>query len=546
MQRYTGSNPAFQDTGRKALQGVRGAVTSPNYMATQAGEQILRKGGHAVEGAIAVNAVLCVVYPHMAGLGGDAFALVKHQGGNVEALNGSGRAGEKATRDWYREQGYETIPQRGPLAANTVPGTVAAWKELHETYGKLSWQELFEEAIYYAEHGFPVTEKFSRFLHEKADVLRQHKKAAETLLPGGEPPNTGDILVQKDLGATFRTIAGEGADAFYHGPLAEQLSGSLQQAGGLLTEEDLAAHTSDWETPLSTTYHDRYEVFEMKPNTQGIATLMMLNILEQFPIAAIGDNTPDYYHLMAEAAKVAFTYRDRWVTDPAFEQVPMEEMLSDEHTQEMVRMIDMNRAYPVEDLPALPELDVNKDTTFFAAADAEGNTISMIQSVYHEFGSGFMTDSGFILQNRGSFFSLDDEHPNRLEPGKRTFHTIIPAMALKEGEPFLLFGTMGGEGQPQTQCALMTRIVDFGMDVQQAIEAPRWLYGRTWGDNSSTFKLEKRIPDSIMARLGDLGHEIEIAAAYSQQMGHAQALKIEDGLYEAGADPRGDGTALSW
>ncbi|NJP38590.1 gamma-glutamyltransferase [Alkalicoccus luteus] len=546
MQHYTGANPAFFETGRKPVQGVRGAVTSPNYLATQAGEQILRRGGHAVEGAIAVNTVLCVVYPHMAGLGGDLFALVKNKGEDVQALNGSGRAGEQATRAFYTEQGYEEIPDRGPLAANTVPGTVAAWQELHQAYGKLTWPELFEEAIYFAEAGFTVTEKFSRFLYEKQEVIRKHDKAAEVLLPDGQVPQPGEILKQPELAETLRRIADEGADAFYSGPIAEQVTGSLQGAGGLLTIEDMRSHESSWEKPLSTTYHDTYEVFEMQPNTQGIATLMMLNILESFPVAALGDNTKEYYHLMAEAAKVAFTYRDQWVTDPAYEQVPVESLLSDEHTKKMVDQIDLHRAYPVADLPQLPELSVNKDTTFFAAVDAEGNAVSMIQSIYHEFGSGFMADGGFLLQNRGSFFSLDNEHPNRLEPGKRTFHTIIPALALKDGEPFLLFGTMGGEGQPQTQCALLTRIVDFGYDVQQAIEAPRWLYGRTWGEDSSSLKMEKRIPDSILTALGDLGHEIEITPGYSQQMGHAQAVLFRNTCYEAGADPRGDGIALSW
>ncbi|WP_444684092.1 gamma-glutamyltransferase [Alkalicoccus luteus] len=546
MQHYTGANAPYFDTGRKPVQGVRGAVTSPNYLATQAGEQILRRGGHAVEGAIAVNTVLCVVYPHMAGLGGDLFALVKNKDEDVQALNGSGRAGENASRRFYTDQGYEEIPDRGPLAANTVPGTVAAWQELHQAYGNLTWPELFEEAIYFAESGFTVTEKFSRFLFEKQEVINQHDKAAAILLPGGNVPQPGEIVKQPELAETLRRIAEEGAEAFYSGPIAEQVTASLQQAGGLLTMDDMRSHESTWETPLSTTYHEAYEVFEMRPNTQGIATLMMLNILEYFPVAALGDNTKEYYHVMAEAAKVAFTYRDQWVTDPAYEQVPIESLLSDAHTKKMVDQIDLHKAYPVADLPRLPELSVNKDTTFFAAVDTEGNAVSMIQSIYHEFGSGFMADGGFLLQNRGSFFSLDDDHPNRLDPGKRTFHTIIPALALKDGDPFLLFGTMGGEGQPQTQCALLTRIVDFGYNVQQAIEAPRWLYGRTWGENSSSLKMEKRIPDSILTALGDLGHEIEITPGYSQQMGHAQAVLFRPTCYEAGADPRGDGIALSW
>lgn len=548
MQIHQGAAPEFLDTGRKPVFGERGAVTSPNYLATQAGAQVIRKGGHAVEGAIAVNAVLCVVYPHMAGIGGDLFALIYDQSEKkVQSMNGSGRSSEQANISWYKEREFESIPDRGIESAITVPGTVSAWEKLHKQYGKLSWSELFEDAVYYAENGFPVSEKLNRFINEKQDVIAQNEEANEVFFQQGGNLSPGWMLVQKNLAGTLRTIAEKGADAFYGGEIAEKLIASMEKHGGLLTKADLENHTSDWQEPLSTKYKEDYEVFEMQPNTQGIGTLMMLNILGNYNLKELGDNSAGYYHLMAEAAKIAFTYRDQWVTDPEFEKVPVNDLLSEAHTKKMLEQIDMEHAYPVKDLPELPELDTNRDTTYFAVTDAEGNAVSMIQSIYHEFGSGFMVDDcGFLLQNRGSFFQLDEEHPNKLEPGKRTFHTIIPAMALKHDKPFLLFGSMGGEGQPQTQCAVFTRIVEFGYDVQQAIEAPRWLYGRTWGEDSSSLKLESRIPDAVMTALGDKGHEIEPAFKYSQQMGHAQGIKINEKLFEGGADPRGDGIALSW
>lgn len=537
----------FLETGRSPATGKRGAVTTPHYLATQAGENIIRRGGHAVEAAIASNAVLSVVYPHMAGIGGDLFALIKDEGeDDVRAMNGSGKAAGTATIDFFKEKGYDSIPEEGPLSSGTVPGAVAAWEAMHEKYGRLDWAELFEEAIYHAEEGFPVTEKLADFILQEKDKIDQHDKTAAVFIPDGEPLKAKDILVQGELAETLKSIAKEGASAFYEGEVGEKMTASLQDAGGLLSMEDLKNHESEWQDPISTTYRDDYEVYQLKPNTQGVAALMMLNIFNQFDFNRLRDNTPQYYHLMAEAAKITFQYRDQWVTDPDKEHVPVDELLSDEQTTRMMDHFSEDKANLQEDLNRLPALKTNRDTTYFAAVDGEGNAVSMIQSVYHEFGSGFMADGGFLLQNRGSFFSLDGNHINRLEPGKKTFHTIMPAMVMKDGRPYLLMGSMGGEGQPQTQSALFTRIVDFGYNVQQAIEAPRWLYGRTWGDDSDSLKFEKRVADSNIEALESLGHEVEILPAYSQTMGHAQAIRIEDGLYEAGADPRGDGIALSW
>ncbi|WP_280632280.1 gamma-glutamyltransferase family protein [Jeotgalibacillus proteolyticus] len=334
-----GGSFEFLQTGRPAAKGKNGAVSSPHYLATQAGQEIIKKGGHAVEGAIAVNAVLCVVYPHMAGLGGDLFSLIWDQKDkDVTALNGSGRSGSEALRSFYHEKGYDTIPSRGPLSANTVPGTVDAWWTMHQRYGKLKWEELFETAIHYAEKGFPVSEKFSRFIHEKQEVIEQYPSTKSVFLPNGQPLKTGEVLIQRDLAWSLKLIAAEGRKAFYEGDIAKKLVQSLQESEGLLTEDDLKNHESNWEKPLSTDYRG-YQVYEVQPNTQGIATLMMLNILRQKDITALGDNTPGYYHLLTEAAKLSFYYRDQWVTDPDFKNIPMEELLSEEQSASILSKI---------------------------------------------------------------------------------------------------------------------------------------------------------------------------------------------------------------
>lgn len=542
-----GGYEGFLETGRPVSYGQNGAVASPHYLASQVGQEIIKKGGHAVEAGIAMSAVLCVVYPHMSGLGGDLFSIVwENDKKKTVSINGSGRSGSEVNREQYKD--HEVIPERGPLAANTVPGTVDAWWTLHQEYGKLKWEELFKDAIWYAEEGFPVSGKLSGYIRDKKILLKKFTGTSKLFLPDGKVLKPGEILKQSDLAWVLKTIAERGADGFYQGEVAEKMIDSLRKEGGLLNKEDLMNHETLIEETLTTDYKG-YTVHETRPNTQGIAALMMMNILKQHDMEKIGDNTSDYYHLMAEAAKIAFYYRDKWVTDSRFLDIPTDDLLSDQHAKAMNDMIKSDSVYDLDQLDQLPEIKSSKDTVYMSAIDGEGNAISLIQSIYHEFGSAFIPEGcGFILQNRGSFFSLDENHPNTLEPNKRTFHTIIPAMVTKDDKPFMIFGTMGGEGQPQTQCAILTRVVDFGYNIQQAIEAPRWLYGRMWGDASMTFKLESRIPDSIRKILKAKGHLVEIEDDYSQTMGHAQGIVIdpETGLYSAGADPRGDGLALSW
>lgn len=540
---------AYITTGRPVVEGKRGAVSSPHYLATQAGKKVLEKGGHAVDAAIAVNAVLCVVLPHMSGIGGDLFSLVWDQSEKkVHAFNGSGRSGSEVTRSVYAEKGFDKIPERGPLSANTVPGTIDGWWQLHQKYGKLEWATLFEDAIYYAENGFPISEKTSAFIAERAEILSQFSETKKLFFVNGAPIQTGDQLVQPDLAWSLKQIANEGRDAFYHGEIADKIVASLEKHGGLLVKKDFEQHEGNWEEPISTNYRG-YDVYEVKPNTQGIAVLMILNMLEKHDLASIGDGTAEYYHLLAEAIKLMFRYRDEWVTDPNTLDIPYDTLLSKEFAEKVNEKFSWDKVFPIDSLPELPEVQGSRDTVYLCVADEEGNGVSLIQSIYHEFGSSFIPEgTGIILQNRGSYFSLDENHPNTLEPNKRTFHTIIPALVLKDGELFMLYGTMGGEGQPQTQCAMLTRVIDFGYNMQQAIETPRWLYGKTWGADSRTLKLEERISANVKDELRKKGHEVEEVEAYSQLLGHAQGIIVdrERGVYSAGADPRGDGIALCW
>lgn len=547
---FAGAESEFLSALRPPAFGTSAAVASPHYLATQAGQEIIKDGGHAVDAAIGMNAVLCVVYPHMAGLGGDLFSLIwTNETGGVDAINGSGKSGENATIDYFRNNGHDEIPERGPLAANTVPGTVHAWWEMHQKYGKMEWKSLFKYAIHYAENGFPVSEKLSSFLPDKQDVLELHEETRKIFLKDGNFLKEGDLFIQADLAHSLKLIANEGPDVFYSGEIADKIIAGIEKHGGLLTKGDLESHRSEWQEPLRSSYRD-YEVYQVRPNTQGLAALIVLNILDEFDLNELGDNTADYYHLMAEATKLAFLYRDEWVTDERHMERKPEELIAKEIGKELAKQIQFDRVSPaLENRDSLPLFKENKDTTYMCAVDAEGNACSLIQSIYHEFGSGFVPEgTGIILQNRGSFFELNPAHPNSLEPGKNTFHTIIPAMMLKDGKPFMLYGSMGGEGQPQTQAAIATRVVDFGYNIQQAIESPRWLHGKTWGEDSKTFKLEGRIPKEITDELDKRGQLVERVEDWDPSMGHAQGIIIdrERGVLSAGADPRGDGIGLSW
>lgn len=537
---------------RATTMGMNGMVTTPHYLASQAALKVLQQGGNAIEAAIAAASTIGVVYPHMNGIGGDNFWLIYNaHTQEMKALNASGRAGEQATIDFYKSRGYDQIPARGALAANTVPGAVKGWEDAY-TYsqehmnGTQRWAQLLDDAIQYARDGFPVTPSQQHWTEvnlepdEHFRALQRFEEFSTIYVEDGKPPEAGSVFKQEDLAYTLQRIAEDGAMYFYD-ELAKQLVEDLAAHGGVLTERDFREHTSSWVTPLTVKYRG-YDAYNLPPNTQGIASLSILNILNHIDIASIPEGSAQYYHVLVEAIKRAFADRDRYVTDPEFVDIPTDELLSAARGKELAATIEMT---PKE----LQPLDPKGDTVWFGIVDKDGNAVSFIQSIYHEFGSGFIPKgTGVLLQNRGSFFSLDEAHINALQPKKRTFHTLNPAMLLKDGQPCLVYGTMGGEGQPQTQAALVTRIIDYGMNVQEAIEAPRWLYGRTWGADSNTLKLESRIAPSVCDKLQQFGHDIEMMPPLTDVMGHAGAIWIDQqtAVKYGGTDPRSDGAAVGY
>lgn len=546
------TDPHGPATGRPPTRAGRGMVATPHVLASGAGLATLRLGGNAVDAAIAAGAALCAVYPHMTGLGGDAFALIQPPGAQIEALNASGPAAANATREFYERAGcFTEIPSRGPLAALTVPGAVDGWRLAHERHGRLPWDELFDDAIHLARTGAPVARSLGRWLAQDAEVLRQDPGARSLFLPGGRAPREGERLANPDLADWLEVLARGGARAgFYEGQLAEKLCEVPQSP---LAPEDFAGYHAFWVEPIQSTYRGLTMV-ELPPNTQGFTALQVLNILEGYDVARWGDMSVEYVHHAAEATKLSFADRDGWLTDPEHSAIPLERLIDKSYAEQRRRLVDAQTAMTTTagGIPggwsgARPV--PSGDTVYLCTADEDGMVVSFMQSIYHDFGSGVAPEgTGILLQNRGSFFSLDPEHHNRLEPFKRTFHTLVPAMALRaDGSPYAAIGTMGGEGQPQTKVAMLTRMVDFGYDVQQAIEAPRWLMGRTWGAASRHLWLEGRFPDPVVRELLRRGHPVRKLAAFDEDAGHAQAIRVHpDGFFEGGADPRGDGAALGY
>jgi len=525
--------------------GREGMIATPHYLASFAGARILLKGGNAFDAAVAANAVLNVVYPHNCSPGGDAFWLIfESKTGKLRALNGSGRSPYGATRSSFNERGLSRIPLRGILSV-TVPGTVDSWCTVLEEHGGMKLSELLEPAIHYAQNGFPVSEKLSEAIRDNASILSANQYAAKIFLRGGKVPEPGEILIQEDLARTFKEIAAQGRDAFYRGKISKAIVDFSRRIGGLLSEEDFADHRSDWVEPISTTYRD-YDVYAFPPNSQGITTLLELNLVEGFDPRMLGYLSADLIHLLVEAKKLAFADRDRYISDPEKVKVPVRELLSKDYATRRREEINSQRAM----VSARPGNPVGGDTIYLAIVDKEGNAVSLIQSIYFSFGSGLVAgDTGILLQNRGAYFSLEEDHVNRLEPGKRTLHTLAPAMMFKDDRLRMVFGTMGGDGQPQTHLQLIVNILDFKMNVQEAIEAPRWRHGRvTIGESQDLLHLEEGISPDVAKRLQEIGHRIEILNRWNENFGHAQAILVNprNNVLMGGADPRGDGVALGW
>lgn len=518
--------------------GTKTMVVSPHYLASAAGARILERGGNAFDAAVAVSAALAVVYPHMTGLGGDAFWLTYSAGeGRVRAYNGSGRSGYAVRRDCYAGEG--AIPRRGIRSAITVPGMADSWAAVLQSNGRLSLSEVLEPAIGYASGGFPLSpDQHGNSILAGAALSPE---AAAIYLPGGAVPAAGGRFVQRQLADALRTLAAGGRDAFYKGGIAKEICRYMQAAGGYLTLDDFADHQGEWVEPVSTEYHG-HTVYQAPPNSQGFTALMALNILERYDFGDIEHGSYEYYHLLVEALKLSFRDRDLYLTDPDFSAVPLDRLLDRGYAAELAASISMQRAAALDSEP------VGRDTAYAAVVDGEGNAVSFIQSLYFEFGSGAVAgDTGILLQNRGSFFSLEPGHINTLEPHKRTFHTLMPAMACREGRPVYLYGTQGGEGQPQTQSLLLTRMLHYGMNPQAAVNAPRFVWGRTWGEPTRELKVEKRVAQPVLDELAEAGHLVRPVKDYDGIVGHAHAIAIDDNGYRSGGtDPRCDGAAIGW
>ena len=536
----------FPQRFRPLTMAPHGLVASPHYLASQAGVDILKKGGTAVDAAIATNSVLNVVYPHMCGIGGDAFWLVYDAAKkDLAFLNASGRSAYAATIETYKKAGMNSMPARGPLSV-TVPGAVDGWFEVHRRYGKTPMAALLETAVGYARKGYPISHILSFKIQEASGELARYPTSKDLFLPGGKAPRPGELLTNPGLASSLERIAREGRDVFYQGDIGREIVRFSRESGGLLAEKDFLDHLSDWGTPLSTQYRG-YTVYETAPNSQGLTALLILNLLEGYDLSSLGYHSADHLHLMIEAKKVAFADRNRYISDPEKVKIPVEGLLSKDYAARRRALIRMDQA---ADINSISPGNFGGDTIYLCTVDEAGNAVSLIQSLYHSFGSAMVAGkTGIVLQNRGSYFSLNPDHVNCLQPHKRTFHTLMASMTFREGNPFLVFGTSGADGQPQTHAQVMTNVFDFGLDIQSAIDAPRWVSGRYSADQlEGALHLEDRFPASSIRELKKREQQPIIVEGLSQMMGSTHGILIhpENGLRMGGADPRSDGAAIGY
>ena len=524
--------------GRSIVRSEHGMVASSQPLASQIGLDVLKRGGNAVDAAIAMAAVLNVTEPMMTGIGGDMFALVYwSKSGELKGLNASGRAPRVLNLDYFAKKGIKTMPDTG-MEPITVPGAFDGWVTLLEKYGTLKLPELLMPAIEYAENGFPVMEKAAADWSDAVSKLKRTPASSSNYLIDGRAPRAGEIFRQKNLGRTFRTLARGGRDAFYKGEIARAIVDYCQKNGGFLSMQDFAEHKSEWVEPISTDYRG-YKVYQCPPSGQGITALIALNILEGFDLASMNTRPDLYYHTLIEAMKLAFADRNKYIADPTFAKVPVAELLSREYAARRRALISPEHAIETPE----PGVVINhSDTTYFSVVDKDRNAVSFINSVYENFGSGIVAgDTGIVLHDRGAGFVLDPAHVNRLEPGKRPFHTIIPSMVFKNGKLFMSFGVMGGAIQPQGHVQVLTNLIDLGMNLQQAIEAPRFRYL-----SGKRVLLEDAVTEPIINSLIAKGHQRTTQAGAS--MGGGQAIMIDpvSGTLMGASDPRKDGMALGY
>jgi gamma-glutamyltranspeptidase len=519
------------------LKSLGGMVVAPHHLAAQAGRDILRAGGNAVEAMVAAASTIAVTYPHMNAIGGDGFWLIREPGQAPIAIDACGPAAALATPDFYA--GHPVIPSRGPTAALTVAGTVGGWAKALEVAApwgqRFSLRELLGEAIRHAEAGVAVTTSQSALTRQKLAGLEHCPGFAQTYLVNGQPPNPGHVLKQPALAQTLKHLAERGLDDFYRGQLAEQIAAELERVGSPLRLKDLQNYQAQVVQALSVRLKDAV-VYNLPPPTQGLSALMILGLFDELQVSE-GEGFA-HIHGLVEATKRAFRVRDRVVTDPRRLPANPMDFLSSDRLKTLAADIDPQRALP------WPEPTAPGDTIWMGAMDAQGRSVSFIQSVYWEFGSGtVLQDTGICWQNRGTSFSLNPRALNFLQPGFKPFHTLNPSMAVFDDGRVMPYGTMGGEGQPQTQAAVFTRYARFNQSLQQAVSAPRWLLGRTWGDETTTLKLESRFDPALVQALTQAGHMTEVLPEdFSDTMGHAGAIvRHANGLIEGACDPRSDG-----
>ncbi len=532
---------------RSEVFAQNGAAATSHPLATQIAIDVLKKGGSAIDAAIAANAALGLMEPTGSGIGGDLFAIVWNaEDKKLYGLNASGRSPKTLTLKYFKDNGYKSIPPTGPLPVS-VPGAVDGWFELHKKFGKLPMKEILQPTIAYAENGFPVTDLVAYYMEKSSRTLAKYEGFKETYMPSGHTPRSGEIFKNPTLAKTLKKIAAEGRDAFYKGDIARSIDAYMKKQNGFLSYEDLATHQSEWIDPVSTNYRG-YDVWELPPNGQGIAALQMLNMLELYDIKSMGFGSAEYLHLFTEIKKIAFEDRAKYYADPAFNEIPVGQLISKDYAKERIKLYNPAKATKKLDAGNLKA----RETIYLTTADKDGNMVSLIQSNYRGMGSGMTPpDLGFVLQDRGEMFSLTQGHVNVFEPKKRPFHTIIPCFITKDGKPYISFGVMGGAMQPQGHVQVIVNHIDFGMNLQEAGDAPRIQH---LGSSEPTDEImtdggeimvETGIPYETIRALMNKGHTVRYDLG---GYGGYQAIMWDEvhKIYKAASESRKDGQAAGW
>jgi gamma-glutamyltranspeptidase/glutathione hydrolase len=542
-----GTHAAAEDrkpvVGRSIVSTELGIVAASQPLAARAGVQILERGGNAVDAAIAANATIGLMEPTGNGIGGDLFAIVYWaKTGELLGLNSSGWAPSGLTVELLASKGIEEMPRRG-IYSVTVPGVVAGWDALRSRLGNLPFSEILAPAIYYAENGFPLSEVIARGWARSQEMLASHPNSKETYLIDGRPPRAGEVFRNPDLARSLRRIAERGRDGYYKGETAEAILAISAETGGVFTASDLEEFQPEWAAPIETSYRG-WKVYEIGPNTQGIAALMMLNLMERFPMSEYGYQSADSLHVMIEAKKLAYADMLHYVGDPRFSPVPVKEMLDKTHAAERAKLIDKAKAHcsvTPSELRSVTDAE-GGDTIYMSVIDKDGNIVSLIQSNYSGFGSGLVPKgAGFMLHNRGALFTMEPDRPNTLGPRKRPLHTIIPAFMEKDSVR-IGFGIMGGWNQAQAHAQFVANVADFGMTIQEALEAGRFTKGSFDGCD---LDMEALVPEEVRAELSARGHAIEVAPPRSGTFGFGQAVMSNpEGVHFGASEPRHDGAAI--